>query len=213
MIIKCPSCGSRFQLSRRPPQIFKCPKCHYTTSFDEILDSPSEKPDAEKVEGASNPPFSGISPGTTPGMVNGAATHVVENQQFGETKVVNIPNSYQKTKVVDMPKTRGMLQVMYNGVNFGTINLPPSGAFTLGRRSSDSKANIKLTPDMAMSRLHAGMRTRQLANGQVMYQITSVKNDNPVIVNGKPVPKAAICNLKNGDVIVMGETTVLFKMV
>lgn len=211
MIIKCPSCGRRFQLNRRPPQFFKCPKCHYTTSFEEIFDNQDEEQRKEEVNDI--PPVSSVVPGTTPGMVNGAATHVVENQQYGETQVVNIPNQYQKTKVVDMPKTRGILQVMYKGVNFGTVTLPPSGGFTLGRRSSDSNATIKLTPDMTMSRLHAGMRTRQQANGQVMYQITSVKSDNPVIVNGKPVPKSAICNLKNGDVIVMGETTVLFKMI
>lgn len=209
MIIKCPNCGSRFQLNRRPPEMFRCPKCHYSTSFSEVLDMDKEGiPEADADEDSS------VSvPGTSPGLAISESTRVVDSQQYGETKVVNIPNGYEKTRVFNMPKTKGMLQLMYKGVNFGVIELPRSGQFTLGRRSSDSKASIKLTPDLSMSRLHAGMRTRQLPNGQILYQITSVKTDNPVIVNGKPIPKAAICNLKSGDVITMGETTAIFKMV
>ena len=87
----------------------------------------------------------------------------------------------------------------------------PYGNYELGRLSSDSNAKIKIAPDMAMSRIHAGMRTTKI-NGQIVYQITSVKNENPVYVNNQPVGKGKACSLKNGDMIRMGDTTMVFRL-
>ena len=37
MIITCPNCGRRFSLERKPPTLFRCPKCAFTTPFNLVL--------------------------------------------------------------------------------------------------------------------------------------------------------------------------------
>ena len=106
----------------------------------------------------------------------------------------------------------GEFAVTFNGQNYGVVKLPNGKSFTVGRRSSDSKAQIQLTPDIAMSRIHAGMRTVQV-NGQVVYQITSAKANNPVFVNAMPIAPGKACNLKTGDKVQMGNTILVFRMV
>jgi pSer/pThr/pTyr-binding forkhead associated (FHA) protein len=50
-------------------------------------------------------------------------------------------------------------------------------------------------------------------NGQIVYQITSVKDENPVYVNNQPIKKGKAYSLKNGDQIKMGDTTMLFRLI
>ena len=90
--------------------------------------------------------------------------------------------------------------------------MPHGNFFNLGRLSLDGTATIKLTPDIAMSRIHAGMRTVMI-NGELVYQINSAKENNPVFVNGKPIAKGKAFNLKSGDTLKMGDTTMVFRMV
>ena len=47
----------------------------------------------------------------------------------------------------------------------------------------------------------------------MIYQITSAKSSNPVYVNGNPVPQGKSVNLKNGDTLRMGETTLVFRII
>lgn len=103
------------------------------------------------------------------------------------------------------------MQVSFNNHPFSTIPLP-FGNYELGRLSSDSNAKVKITPDLSMSRIHAGMRTIKM-NGQIVYQITSVKDENPVYVNNQPIKKGKAYSLKNGDQIKMGDTTMLFRLI
>ena len=37
MIIKCPNCGFRYELQRRPPATFHCRKCSFTIPFQIVL--------------------------------------------------------------------------------------------------------------------------------------------------------------------------------
>lgn len=213
MIIKCPNCGRRFDLQRRPPVRFVCPKCSYSAPFSEILgeldakqgsDNPTV--DTSAVNNDSNAPVS-------PTMADDS-THVVLKSQNQETKVVAGLNGGEKTELIPslQPNSQGALQVIYNGVNYGIIKLPRLKFFNLGRRSSDSKAQVKLTPDMTMSRVHAGMRILASPQGTMVYQITSAKDENPVYVNGVSVPKGKPVTLKNGDLIKMGETSLTFRL-
>ena len=167
MIIKCPECGRRFYLQRRPPKMFHCPKCSFTVPFSILL-----------------------------------------NEQNGEVQAAD------KTRLVESMqiKKQGEFIVSFEGHNCGVIRLPYGKSFDVGRRSSDSKAQIKLTPDMSMSRIHAGMRTVNIKE-HIIYQITSVKASNPVYVNGQPIPPGKAYNLKSGDKVVMGKTSLEFRMV
>ena len=57
----------------------------------------------------------------------------------------------------------------------------------------------------------AGRYVKGGAEGKV-YVVTSLKDDNPVYVNGRPVPRNMACNLKPGDKIRMGETEMTFQL-
>ena len=173
MIIKCPYCGRRFELQRRPPETFCCPKCSYKVPFSVILqEQHSEKTMAAPASGA---------PVTAGGEPQGLPTSVI-NGQGDKTVVVEGLNGGLKTRLIPelQQKSKGILQVSFQGMSFGTISLPHGNYYNLGRKSSDSTAQIKITPDIAMSRIHAGMRTVKTPAGQIVYQITSVKTENPV---------------------------------
>lgn len=216
MVIQCPSCGRKFNLERRPPLTFRCPKCSFTTPFSVLLNE-QMSPSTSCLTGSGS---SGN--GTNPGGVYHAGadlipangTRVVNSLQGnGKTNVVNMDND-DRTRLVPslQQKKNGEFIVSYAGQNYGAIKLPHGKSFDVGRRSSDSNAQVKLTPDISMSRVHAGMRTT-LVNGQVVYQITSVKANNPVYVNDQPIVPGKAYNLKSGDKVKMGETILVFRMV
>lgn len=203
MIIQCPNCNKRFELRSKPGKTFCCPKCRYTTLFSDVLN--------KKTASTS----SNISPIPTPATHSDEATRVVTPVSSQETRVVAGLGG-DKTRLVQnlqQPKKRGILQMSYMGTDFGTINLPQQGTYTIGRGSNDSTAQIKLTPDITMSRVHAGIRVVIDKTGQPMFQITSAKAENPAYVNGLVIPKGKPYNLKSGDIIKMGQTTIIFKQI
>lgn len=219
MIIKCPNCGRRFDLQRQPPTSFRCPKCSFTVPFSVVLHN--QKPDPNPVvTSADDMPIAGnntLVDSQETQVISEKPTRVVDNLQNDKTRVVAGLNQDVKTRLVQglqpQPQKRAVFQMSYQGRSYGVVNLPYGKFYNLGRQSADSKAQIKLTPDISMSRIHAGMRTIQTPQGQVIYQITSAKNSNPVYVNGNPVPQGKSVNLKNGDTLKMGETTLIFRII
>ena len=209
MIITCPNCGYRYELQRRPPVTFHCRKCTFSAPFNLLFNSNVSQPSCDVTNSESAV--------TSETAMNMAAnnTMVEDNTQVtaglanDHTKVV-ASLQYKTTVVPSLQQKKGVLQVSFKGHPYSTIPLP-FGNFDLGRMSSDSSAKVKIAPDMSMSRIHAGMRTTKV-NGQIVYQITSAKNENPVFVNNQPISKGKAFNLKNGDVIKMGDTTMVFKL-
>lgn len=206
MIIRCPGCGRRFNLERRPPITFRCPKCSFCAPFSTILNEnkSGESNQNNTQDGHIDVPINEDSFNKTK-----VVSSLVGNEQM--TVVEELANS-GKTSVIPalQPQKRYAFIVSFHGHQYGSIQLP-FGSFEVGRNSSDSKAKVKLTPDLSMSRIHAGMRTTKI-NGQIVYQITSVKNENPVFVNNCPIAKGKAYNLKNGDQVRMGETTMVFSI-
>lgn len=200
VIIKCPACGVMFKLKDKPKSDFRCPKCGHKAPFAQVLAGAGMgKPQMQPSSGGN----------VTACGESGDKTKIVNMAE--KTKIVETGD---KTKVVPglQPHKGGSLTVLFMGVKMGVVKLADSGSFTLGRRSSDSGATVKLAPDMAMSRVHAAMRVVKTPQGIPVYQITTVKSENPVFVNGKPVPKGAACRLKTGDLIKMGNTVMTFKL-
>lgn len=192
-IIKCPNCDSLFKLHQKPPKTFCCPKCQYSVPFDQILNTDDSK--VTQSDGSSVQRDADLT------NTVGEATKVVN---FGEkTKLVP---GFQRQEI-----NTAVLSIVYKGVFIGKVALPQSGNFNLGRRSSDSTAHIKIAPDMAMSRVHAAMRTVKTNDGKTIYQITTIKPENPVYVNGLEIGKGKIHSLKPGDRILLGETVLTFK--
>ena len=211
MIIKCPNCGFRYELQRRPPATFHCRKCSFTIPFQIVLNEQNTKLSMDVTNSDGN--ITGDSTVVVPTSNDtnlGNKTEIVSIPESDHTKVV--PGLGDKTRVVQsLQQKRGVLQVSFNNHPFSTIPLP-FGNYELGRLSSDSNAKVKITPDLSMSRIHAGMRTIKM-NGQIVYQITSVKDENPVYVNNQPIKKGKAYSLKNGDQIKMGDTTMLFRLI
>lgn len=192
MIIKCPNCESLFNLRHKATKTFTCPKCKHKAPFQEIIDF------SKSLEENDNPEIKET---------------VAQSDQA--TRVV-INNVGEKTMLVpglqlQVPKSAS-LQVTFKGVKLCELQLPKTGNYNLGRRSSDSKAQIKVAPDMTMSRVHAAMRTVKGPDGNPSYQITTIKPENPVYVNGKEIERGKICVLKSGDRIRLGETDLIFKL-
>lgn len=195
--------------------MFRCPKCSFTVPFNIVVNG-----QAANVSGSitnSDETLStgaGTSPGSVPTQNDaGTATRVVTGLQDKTRVVEGLAGDTGKTRMVAglQPKARGVFVMTYAGRSYGVVNLPHGNFYNLGRNSSDGTAQIKLTPDRAMSRIHAGMRTVVSPMGQVQFQITSAKDDNPVYVNNVPIRKGKPCTLNNGDTVRMGETTLLFK--
>lgn len=196
LIIKCPNCSSLFKLNNKPSKNFCCPKCRYKTAFDKVLNS-DDSP-VTQADHTSAAPVTNAEGGAT-------ACEATKVVNFGE-KTMLVPGLQQSA-----PKT-ATLHISFKGVNIGKVDLPKKGNYNLGRRSSDSRAQIKLAPDMTMSRLHAAMRTVRTNDGRLDYQITTIKSENPVCVNGLIIEKGKICSLKPGDRIHLGETVLTFKL-
>lgn len=207
MIIKCPACGRRFSLERRPPVTFRCPKCSFTVPFSEIL---NERDNKEEKQTTLNNTLDGqINVRVNDNSAN--KTSVVDPNL---TKVVDgLANRNNPTVVVHSLQAtikKGTFLITFQGHQYGRITLP-LGDFKVGRNSSDSEARVKLTPDMSMSRIHAAMRSIKI-DGQTVYQITSIKNENPVFINNNPIAKGKAYNLKDNDHVRMGDTYMVFRM-
>lgn len=212
MIITCPNCGRRFSLERKPPTLFRCPKCAFTTPFNLVLNGQGGNVHTNTTNSENSVLGTQVDSPSLP-TDGGQHTSVVDDLQNKTRVLEGLGEINAKTKMVAslQQNSRALLQLTYGGRSWGVINLPHGQSFSLGRNSTDSKAQVKLTPDIAMSRIHAGMRTVRDRMGRELYQITSAKDDNPVYVNNVPVPKGKPCILKTGDTIRMGETTMLFR--
>ena len=115
--------------------------------------------------------------------------------------------SHNPTKVNKNPAQQHQVFLTVAGTNSRFILNP--GLYILGRKSSDSQATLQLAPDISMSRLHARLSV-QIVEGKPMAQIIGLKENNPVIINGKLLPFARPYTLKNGDILQLGRTQCQF---
>ena len=117
-----------------------------------------------------------------------------------KTQVYNPSSSSSKTLVA----AKNMFLQVANGGPRIPVKLV-AGRYIMGRKSSDSTAQIKLMPDMSVSREHAVLIIQQKENDFIVG-IQPNKSNNPVFVNKKAIPYGKIAILNNGDVIRMGNT-------
>lgn len=217
--ITCPACGRCFVLKHKPPRIFSCPKCSFTTSFTSVLSNSQTSAQMVSTESDGINSYS-QSMRTLPDhgdsnrvdtRIERTCTKVIPELGGGRTEIIPGLGGGGKTEIIEsLQQKKYGFRISFQGTRPSTIILPNQGQFTLGRKSSDSTANIKLSPDMAMSRVHAGMRIILLPEGGKKFQITSVKDSNPIYVNGMAILRGKAINLKTGDRIQMGETELIF---
>lgn len=218
MIIQCPNCGKMFNLKSKPSDTFTCPKCKFQAPFSLVIKNAQQGggPSAPVITNAESGLMNPYAPtGAVPPPIPGAPAG--GGNSGDKTRVVAVPEGGKTIMVPGMQKApaakpkKASFVVFFKNVKIGTVALPASGNFTVGRRSSDGKATVTLSPDITMSRVHAGMRVMKNTKGEIIYQITTVKPENPVVVNGKPLAKGQPCSLKPGDKLTMGDTNLVFQ--
>lgn len=108
-----------------------------------------------------------------------------------------MPGAVGKTLVSSSAHPIMSLSVKETGKTFSL----GAGTYTLGRDSNDSRASLRVAPDVHMSRLQATLQVSPHA-----CVITPLAAVNPIMINGRPVSNGEPVRLKNGDKIFMGVT-------
>lgn len=182
--MKCPgTCGKTYAVTISDEQFetqsWKCPNCGYTAPFKVIHQWKNPMP---------IPPEPPIPP---VGEDNGDAAPRTKRYD---------PNA-NKTQVAHQM----VWQVAGGGARI-TIPLRP-GRYIVGRKSSDSPANIKVAPDIYMSREHAILIVEPQGT-KMTAKIAPKKPKNALYVNKRMLNINECVTLNTGDIIVMGNTTV-----
>jgi DNA-directed RNA polymerase subunit RPC12/RpoP len=110
-----------------------------------------------------------------------------------QSKIPNLNNKLNINKHTDERKTETLLIDKKNN-EIGKLRYKSKyyklqeGENIIGRKSQSSTANIQIeTNDRFMSRLHAMIEIKCLANGNYYTTITNWKNQNPTYVNGQKI--------------------------
>lgn len=119
------------------------------------------------------------------------------------------PQKHSATKVAHGLNVQSKAFLTVMGSNTKFILNP--GLYILGRKSSDSTATLQLAPDISMSRQHARLVVQSVA-GKLMVQVVALKANNPLVINGKLYTAGHPCNLKSGDRLQLGMTTVIITL-
>ena len=181
-IITCPVCKQRYKATKIPstPQPFVCKKCGYSAPLNSVLNK--DLPSQLVTNSEAVNLRSSANPNVLPKTVPGT-----------------------KVRAGTALEVKAYLTVVGNGVKFVLV----PGVYILGRKSSDSMATLQIAPDITISRQHARL-TVQSVGGKVMAQIIGLKNDNPVIINGKALPAGQAQTLRSGDRLQFGTTNIVY---
>ena len=106
-----------------------------------------------------------------------------------------------KTRVSVNP---GEMRLMIPG---GRSIAVTAGTHIMGRDSRDSDASLKIAPDRYMSRRHARLDVTSIGVG-VDCRITPLASANDVFVNNRRLLPNETEQLRNGDKILLGMTTI-----
>lgn len=193
LVITCPICRRKFKITGDPNvfknDAFRCPKCGYAAPFSVVLNWNQ---------------YTTTKPTSSP-------QHTSDIANKKTTIATNIPAPNEKTKIssedAPSPSTEAYLSMPALNRRFKL----KQGNFVLGRNSSDSKADIRLAPDPYMSREQALLRVGRSGN-QTICQLTPLKTNNPVYLNGQPISLNTMATLHSGDKITMGKTTINFEI-
>lgn len=87
------------------------------------------------------------------------------------------------------------------------------GKNIIGRKALKSEATIQIdTNDKTMSRQHCSIDLKRLPDGTFKAVISNYKNLNLTKINNVEIADGDIIRLSKGDMITMGETTIVFNL-
>ncbi len=89
----------------------------------------------------------------------------------------------------------------------------PIGSYSIGRQALSSTADIQIdSQDLYMSREHALLNVRRLADGGIKVDICNLKNKNTTQVNEYLLVQGDAIVLHDGDTVKMGNTVMTIQI-
>jgi hypothetical protein len=106
-------------------------------------------------------------------------------------------------------KSNSKVHLLFDDVCYSLVE----GQNIIGRKGNTSKATIQIaTDDCFMSRQHCSITVTTLPNGNKKVVLSNYQNKNLTTVNGQVVENGDAIRLDDGYRIMMGHTTVTFKL-
>lgn len=204
-MIKCPSCGAVLSVRNSKNEAVKlitCPQCKAKLSVKFKKQNPQEPLEAHTYLAESQPKQTGGETQYGPTANNGETQLGGNYQGNGETR---LPGSDSHSPVGERRKD-ALLKV-------GSKTYPLSiGVNIVGRKASTSQATVQIeTSDRYMSRQHSKIVVTRMPDGKLKSVISNDKNKNISTIDGQDLLQSDEIVLSDGDRIVMGETTVIYK--
>lgn len=126
----------------------------------------------------------------------------------GKTIYGGVPDD-GRTILPTIQKTESSCVLVVEGKEYELV----LGKNTVGRKASTSLASLQFqTADMYMSRHHAIIIVRRIADGSLRVSVKNYENKNKTFVDGHSLTKDDEVILHDGSVILMGKTQVMFKV-
>lgn len=208
--IKCPNCGAVLDVKNSKNEALKlitCPKCKATLRV-KFKQQDSQKP----LEAHT---YLGASPRSSKGWVNGGETQLGGSYKAngGETQLGGSYGNNGETVLSGGASPSPIGEGRGGALIVNGKRYPLSiGVNIVGRKASTSQATVQIeTSDRYMSRQHARIVVTRLPGGKLKSVISNDHNKNISTIDGQDLLQGDAIVLNNGDRIVMGETTVIYK--
>lgn len=203
--IKCPNCGAILDVRNSKNETVKritCPQCKATLNVKFKRQNPQVPLEAHTYLAGNQPKQTGGETQYGPTANNGETQLGGNYNGNGETMLPGCgsPSS------VDERKKEAVLKV-------GSETYPLSiGVNIVGRKATTSQASVQIeTSDRYMSRQHAKIVVTRMPDGKLRTVISNDHNKNISTIDGQDLLQGDAIVLSDGDRIVMGETTVIYK--
>lgn len=199
--ILCPNCKAVLEVKNSQNEMVKqitCPSCK--TILQVKFQPQQEQPQQEPIEAKTY-----IAPPPKPQVANNGETQLVGNN--GATMLGG--PSVGTTRLATSAVSEGSLRLVYNDKPYYL----KEGQNIVGRKGNTSRATVQIeTEDRYMSRQHCSIFVTTLPDGTKKAVLSNYQNKNSTIIDGQEIETGEAIRLVNGNRIIMGHTTIVFKM-
>ncbi|MBR5728609.1 MAG: FHA domain-containing protein [Prevotella sp.] len=185
--IKCPNCGVVLDVKNSKNEEVKqitCPSCKTVL---QVKFQPQQEPIEAKTYYA---------PPKQPVAENGATQ--LAGTSLGATQFV-----------MSQKKETSKAILQYGGVSYPL----EEGQNIVGRKATTSKASVQIeTSDRYMSRQHCSITVKSMPDGTKKVVLSNYQNKNQTTIDGQSIETGDEIRLTDGNSIIMGHTTLTFKL-
>ena len=200
--IKCPKCGIVLDVKNSKEQAsvrLHCPNCR-------TLLQVSFPPEEEPVEAPTfyARPKQPVDNGATQLGGNYSAHRQQTNDSSCETQLGGGPSGGTQASA-----SQQIVSLVFEGRGYPL----EEGRNIVGRKAKKPQANVQIpTDDLYMSRQHCVINVTTMDDGRKKSVLSNFQNKNDTLINGHQIGSGDAIILQNGNMIKMGETTVMFKV-